>query len=493
MNLMKLFKLYGWVAFCLGGHLFAQNAFDAYRYSNFEINSTARTVGVGGALGALGTDFAVMSTNPAGISLNRKSVFTISPSIAINNTNSWLSNDPQGLTSSETASNLNLSNFGIIVFSDPKSDKWSSFNFGMGMNRLQNFNQNFFFDGSSPGSITDQFVEEANSSTNYNPFGAGVAIDAEAVYDLDEDGTFETDYFLATGEPVYRQQFVTREGSINELTFAFAGNFQERFMVGLSVGIPFLNFTQTKTYAEEDLGEGTAGNVPYFDNLAYREYLSTTGTGVNFKLGMIFRPIHELRLGLSAHTPTFFSLEDNFTSSMSYQYTLEDGDVVEAAGESPDGYFNYKLSTPWRFSGSAAVIINKFGFISGEIEYVDYGNAAFNYDNFAAEEREVNNAILTTFKPVLNIRAGAEIVYDILRFRGGAAFLPSAIDGDNTINHTWSIGAGIVQQAYFLDLAYRFGKIQNTYLPYNTTDGFNQLVDNDVSVSKLLMTVGFRF
>lgn len=490
---MKLFKLYGWVAFCLGGPLFAQNAFDAYRYSNFEINSTARTMAVGGALGALGTDFAVMSTNPAGIALNRRSVFTISPSFVGNATDSWLSNDPEGLRSRETASNFNLSNFGIIVYSDPKSDKWSSFNFGMGMNRLQNFNQNFFFDGTSVGSITDQFVEEANSSDNYNPFGAGVAIDAEAVYDLDEDGTFETDYQFAYGEPIYRQQFVARDGSINELTFAFAGNLEERVMLGLSVGVPFLNFTQTKTYAEEDTGEGADGAIPYFDNLSYREYLNTTGTGINFKLGMIFRPVQSFRLGMSVHSPTYFSLEDNFTSDMDYQYTVEDGEVIEAAGESPDGYFNYKLRTPWRYSGSAAVIISKYGFISGEIEYVDYSGASFNYDNFPTEQRAVNNAILGTFKPVLNVRLGAEFAYDIMRFRGGTAFLPSAIDGDDTVNHTWSFGAGIVQQGYFLDLAYRFGKVQNTYLPYNTSDGVNQLVNNDVAVSKLLMTLGFRF
>ncbi len=490
---MKFFKRYGWVAFCLGGHLFAQNAFDAYRYSDLDFSSTARTMGVGGALGALGTDFAVIGTNPAGIALNRQSVFTFTPAFAGNTTDARLSNDPEGISSRETTAKLNLSNFGIIIFSDPRSEKWSAFNFGMGMNRLQNFNQQLFFDGSSVGSITDQFVEEANDPDNFNPFGAGVAIDAEAVYDLDEDGIYETDYQLASNELLYRQQYVTRSGSINELSFAFAGNFQERIMIGLSVGVPFLNYTQTKVYSEEDPGEGPEGSVPYFDNLSFRENLTTTGTGLNFKLGMIFRPIQAFRVGIGVHTPTFFSLEDNFTSDMDYQYTVEDGEVVEASGESPDGYFNYKLRTPWRFSGSAAVIIQQFGFISAEVEYVDYGNASFNYDNFAIEERAVNNDIVGTFGSVLNLRAGAEFAYDVLRIRTGVAVLPSAIEGDETINHTWSLGAGFVQKGYFVDLAYRFGQFRQTYLPYNTVSGMNQLVNTDAALGRLLLTTGIRF
>lgn len=490
---MKFFKLYGWMAFCLGGHLFAQNAFDAYRYSGFDFGSTARTMGVGGALGALGTDFAVMGTNPAGIALNRQSVFTLSPAFVANTTDSRLSNDPEGLSSRETTSKLNLSNFGIIVFSDPRSEKWSAFNFGMGMNRLQQFNQNFFFDGYSLGSITDQFVEEANDADNFNPFGVGVAIDAEAVYDLDEDGTYETDYQLASDEVLYRQQYVTRSGSMNELSFAFAGNFQERIMFGLSVGVPIVNFTQTKVYTEEDPGDGAEGSVPYFDNLSFREHLNTTGTGLNFKFGMIFRPVHAFRLGIGVHTPTYFSLEDNFTSDMEYQYTVEDGEVVEASGESPDGYFNYKLRTPWRFSGSAALIIQEFGFISAEVEYVDYGNAAFNYDNFQLEERQVNSDIAATFGSALNVRAGAEFVYDVLRFRAGVAVLPSAILGEKITNPTWSLGMGFVQKGYFVDVAYRFGNLQQTYLPYNSATGVNQLVNTDLALNKLLFTLGVRF
>ena len=49
--------------------LFAQTQYDAARIANTELNGTARFVGMGGAMGALGADISVIGTNPAGIAL----------------------------------------------------------------------------------------------------------------------------------------------------------------------------------------------------------------------------------------------------------------------------------------------------------------------------------------------------------------------------------------------------------------------------------------
>lgn len=48
-----------------------QNAYDAARYAGDELNGTARFVGMGGAMGALGADISTIGTNPAGIGLFR--------------------------------------------------------------------------------------------------------------------------------------------------------------------------------------------------------------------------------------------------------------------------------------------------------------------------------------------------------------------------------------------------------------------------------------
>ena len=47
----------------------AQNAYDAEKLLGNDLNGTARFVGMGGAMGALGGDISVISSNPAGIGL----------------------------------------------------------------------------------------------------------------------------------------------------------------------------------------------------------------------------------------------------------------------------------------------------------------------------------------------------------------------------------------------------------------------------------------
>ena len=80
------------IAFLFSFHLLlpAQNANDALRFSTFDVMGTGRFVGVGGALGALGTEFSVLSTNPAGLALYRSSEVVVTPSVVLSNTNSKL-------------------------------------------------------------------------------------------------------------------------------------------------------------------------------------------------------------------------------------------------------------------------------------------------------------------------------------------------------------------------------------------------------------------
>lgn len=47
----------------------AQNAYDAEKLLGNDLNGTARFVGMGGAMGALGGDISVMGSNPAGIGI----------------------------------------------------------------------------------------------------------------------------------------------------------------------------------------------------------------------------------------------------------------------------------------------------------------------------------------------------------------------------------------------------------------------------------------
>ena len=79
INSMKNIILLIFVSFSINIH--AQTISDALRYSNLEVGGTARTVGVGGGIGALGADYSVLSTNPAGIAAFRTNEFVITPGV----------------------------------------------------------------------------------------------------------------------------------------------------------------------------------------------------------------------------------------------------------------------------------------------------------------------------------------------------------------------------------------------------------------------------
>lgn len=479
--------------FILG--LFAQNAFDAFRYSNFQVGGTARSIGTGGALGALGADFSVLSTNPAGLGWYRKGEFVISPTFYNARTASTLTNDKEGLPAEESRNNFNFNALGVIVAGRPSSPDWSTFNFGIGINRLANFQQQFIYEGRSEGSIILAHQEQANGPGGISDFESGVSIDADALYDLEpQDGIYESDFDLAPDDvSIFRRQEFNSRGSVNEMVFSFAGNYKERILLGLTVGVPFVRYEEDKTYREEDQGTGPDGDVPLFDDLEYTEELNTTGAGINLKLGMIYRVNQAMRLGLAVHTPTAFKLEDDFRSSMAYNYTYPDGEVVNAFAESPDGLFDYRLRTPWRVVGSGGLIIKKMGFLSAEVEYVNYSNNEFRYDGFINAEREVNNSIATTFEPALNIRLGGEAAYEIFRFRAGLGIQQSPFANDNSTNNTYSAGFGIREENFFFDLAYQLRQNEELFIPYQASGSPEQLVVNEGRFNTFAFTLGFRF
>lgn len=342
--------------FILG--LFAQNAFDAFRYSNFQVGGTARSIGTGGALGALGADFSVLSTNPAGLGWYRKGEFVISPTFYNARTASTLTNDKEGLPAEESRNNFNFNALGVIVAGRPSSPDWSTFNFGIGINRLANFQQQFIYEGTSEGSIILAHQEQANGPAGISDFESGVSIDADALYDLEpQDGIYESDFDLAPDDvPVFRRQEFNSRGSVNEMVFSFAGNYKERILLGLTVGVPFVRYEEDKTYREEDQGTGPDGDVPLFDDLEYTEELNTTGAGINLKLGMIYRVNQAMRLGLAVHsvwqkTPVFASF------SLRGAARSEGGSPAAGRSQHKTGDFSQRFS----FCASSGTHFRLFG------------------------------------------------------------------------------------------------------------------------------------
>ena len=470
----------------------AQTAFDALRFSNLRPGGTARYVGVGGSLGALGTDFSVLSTNPAGLAMYRRSDFSITPSLLVTATDAQLRDGSDTPLRTDDRSSFNLNNLGVVFANRSSNPRWKTANFGMGLNRLANFNQSVFYEGKTPGSIVTRWQDFANSGEGISDFEEGLAIDAGALYQLDGNDFYFSDFEGSESAEVNREETIISKGSINELVFSFAGNYEERIMIGATLGIPFVSFTEEKIYEEEDMGEGTDGDIPVFNFLNFRQNLNTTGAGVNFKLGLIYRLNQMVRLGVAFHTPTLYWLDDSFDAALTYSYTDGNGESTLSA-DSPDGLFEYRLRTPWRFIGSAGVVVGRRGFITGEIEWVDYRNASFDFGEFGQSEQETNQEINDLLTQTLNVRIGGELVLDIFQLRGGFQILNSPLEADDTVNFAYSFGAGFRQSSFYMDFAYVRTLFEETYVPYVVDQAPIQYVDNNVSNNRFMLTVGFRF
>lgn len=475
---------------CLSASLFAQTAFDGLRWSTFDVTSTARNMGVGSAISGLGADFSTLSTNPAGLGVYRYSEIIFSPALNIANADALLRNENNDAVNN-TGNQFLFSSVGGIFVGRPNSVNFSNINFALGLNQTANFNQDFIFEGASLGSITDRFLEQANAG-DFFQFESDIAADAEAIYDLDGDGIWTSDFEFVQNTPIPKRQEVTRRGSIQELLFSVGGNFREKLLFGLSVGFPFLNYEETKVYEEEDPSD----EVPIFENLTFRENLATTGAGINAKLGLIYMITNKIRIGAAVHTPTGFSLEDSFTTNI--DYVFNDGGIIAGRGESPEGLFNYRLRTPWRFLGGAGFIVGKSGFISSEVEWVNYGNASFNLtsdsDNpdDAAYQEEVNGQISDRYQSGLNWRVGGELAINTLRLRGGIGLGFSPDIGTDELDQTYSFGIGYRKRKLFIDAAYRVAILEEDYIPYLTSLAPQQNVSVDYTDQRILLTIGFK-
>ncbi|MBK9255679.1 MAG: hypothetical protein IPM42_09355 [Saprospiraceae bacterium] len=485
--------------FLIFGNVYGQNITDIVRWSDLDPAGTARTLGVGSAFGAMGGDFSVININPAGIADFRISEFTFTPSLNFSRTEAYFAADKNSLERSKR-SGLGLDNIGFVISTNRKGSSWTSSNLAIGFSRIADFNRNIFVQGQSKGSITTMFAEKANtiSEDDLDDFIAFPALSTGAIYDFDKDLFYDTDFTAYPEAVIQKEQELIQRGGINELAIGWAGEYQNKLNIGISMGIPFANFEETKVYQETDPNN----NVPAFNRLSYTERLNTTGLGVNFKLGFIYKMNNTFRLGGAIHSPTWFRFTDDYTTSLTYSYI--DNGVETYTYNSPDGNFRYRMSNPWRAVGSVGTIYRVGeikGFLNADIEFVDYTSANYNgtaYSNDPSEAiytNEVNRSVQNKLASATNLRLGTELAYQSLRLRVGYSWEQSPFNADNFYNNRLSFGIGIREDRFFVDLGIRISERAEGYNPYVVLDQVNldPLTNINTNRTKGAITVGFKF
>ncbi len=487
--------IYSFILIFILFNLSAQNISDVIRYSTIEYGATGRAIGTGSSFSAIGADFSLIGSNPAGLAAFRRSELVITPSFSLGSTNANLSEDVE-LSTNDKKIGVGLKNFGLVFASKTPARKWKTFNFGLGINRLATFGNNISYAGSTTGSITDRWLELAQGfepdELAQDPFEAGLAFGVDAIYQNENTGPREyaSDYQSFRSTRLNKSQTINQSGYLSEFGISLASNFKDKLYVGGMIGLPILLFEEEKTYKEIDEN----GTVDFFEDLEFKENLSVAGAGVNLKLGLIYRLNQQLRFGLAGHTATVYALEEDFSTSIDYRFTDPNANPI-GLRESPSGNFQYSLKTPWRLIGSVGTIIAKRGFLSAEVEYVDYSSGRFNFQSDAGAEidrqNNLNAEIANDLNSAINLRLGGEWTYDIYRFRAGANVLGAITDeSGNTI--VYNAGLGLRKNAFFMDLGYRFNRSEGEFYAYQTSAYSSQLIQNDVINNTFILTVGFK-
>ena len=182
---------------------------------------------------------------------------------------------------------------------------------------------------------------------------------------------------------------------------------------------------------------------------------------------------------------------------MTYDYTTRSGVTYNTPEKSPDGDFNYTLRTPLRALGSLAFLFGKSGFLSADVEWADYSKANFDFGTaYVADHNAINDDIAARYKSAVNARFGGEYVYDIFRFRAGLGLNTSPRTDKDFVNMSYSLGAGLRGQSFFMDLGWQRRTQKENYTPYKVVESqanVEQKVTNAYVFNDFLLTFGIKF
>lgn len=483
---------------------YGQSEEDVYRYSYTDFGGTARYNSVAGAFGAVGADYSVISTNPAGMGRFRESDFSFTPTINLSKTTST----HNGFSTTASKENFNMNNLGIVFVSKADQESpsmWRAVQFGFGYNQLANFHERVNIEDVDTTSFSMVLADQGYGATedelwNYqvSPFMAAPAYEAWLIDPLNGQGgkeVFTTQMYV---DSIQQQHSYINKGSIGEWSFALSGNYNDKLYLGGSVNFQKLYYDQEKTHTETSLIDTTS-----LLSFTYTETLKTRGKGINLKLGAIFLPTPWLRVGIAYHSPTaYYSMRDQWYTTIHtyFRDTTSARTSQSYDANSPTGNFTYKMRTPGRLMGSLAFVVKKKGLISADVEYLNYTKGSLSArsgsgDTYSFELE--NTKVQENFKTsAFNVRIGGEYrITNLWMIRGGVAYYQNGYNtGVVTTNNpmmTYAGGFGYRSKKYYIDFAYTWTKKTSDYYKYDPLlTSVAQLTKVNTNI---MATVGFKF
>lgn len=494
----------------------AQSIYDASKLTDRDLSGTARYVGMGGAMGALGGDISTMSTNPAGIGIYRSN--------DINGTVGWsfFGTDTKfdGSTFNNERNRFALNNMGFVLSNKVGNHTALRYvNFGFNYQRVKSFNRDMSMSGfinttsdGYPISQLEQMAHQANHLPGYD-LGAGGVFSNPNVgwlsalgwngYLLDQDeNTLE--YFPMPYDRPEINFSSEESGKVDQYDFNVSFNINERVFLGLTLGVYDVTYNKY-TYYDEDYGD-TQGYGIASDN-------QISGSGFDFKLGAIVRPFEDspFRLGFAVHSPTFYNLTYYTRAYLGADVILDNEsnffevDTYQKLGGDMRREFN--MNTPWKFNLSTGYTVGTNLALGAEYEFQDYSSIRFKEGSAMSYE---NDEISNHLKGVHTLKLGAEykLVPEFAIRAGynmstaphnGSASKNLAINSINTDTdyanrktvNNFSLGFGYRGRSFYADMAYLYSTYKEDFYAFNNIYLLPSEVKNNNH--KVMLTMGVRF
>lgn len=483
---MKTKYLFFSALVAMAGTAVAQETYENTRLFDNDLNGTARYVGMGGALEALGADISTISTNPAGVGLLRHS--TVSTSLG------FVSQSDAKKFAGNSPTTMSFDQIGLVY--SLKTNENSFLNFSFNYHKSKNF---------------DQLVDAANSlyDAERNTYASQNKVSyikmAGGVFSSQNDATYsqvdhlylnnlmynsDDDKYYYYDADNFRFNRAT-EGYIGEYDFNVSGNIQNRLFLGVTFGIHDVHYKHYSEYYEQ-----FTSNLDNIAGLTLADRREITGTGFDIKLGAILRPFDSpFRIGLYVHTPTWYDL-----TTENYTY-LTDGYVRPDIGES----YDFKVYTPWKFGVSLGHTFGNMLAVGATYEYADYSktksriNTDGFYDGWGDYYDDSDNDVVmnrhteNTLKGVSTVKLGLEFkpvndfairlgynylspLYESSGYRDVSLWSPGTYYASGTDYTNWkhtnriTVGLGYTYNKFNFDLAYQYSATNGQFHPFVDSD-----------------------
>ena len=491
----------------------AQNSYDVMRFASDELSGTARFVGMGGSMGALGTDISVISTNPAGIGLYRSfdAVATVGLH-TVENKASFL-----GCETKDNKVSMAFDNIGLVFSTYHGGDNLKYVNFAFNYRHRNHFSNNMEIAGSLIDGDNNYFSQQYALKTFYGK--SGDYIDYNDYYSLDypwlglltsTSGLIDKNGNLAyvpegsDGRyPTYMNYRSKEKGGVDDIDVNISCNVNDMLYLGVTFTASNVDYTRAAEYTE------------FCDNYDYytiQNSYNVSGNGFGVKVGAIVRPFEysPLKIGLALHSPIWYGLTDRTSATMygTTENNIWDTRDYDAYGE--DLFVDYEYTTPWRMNLSASYTFDTFAAINAEYELVDYSTAGLEYtDGFDMDD--LNTEIEANMKTQHIFRVGALFnLDDNLSLRCGYNYIsaPNYEDAAKTIfkmydtsteymnryeTNVLTLGLGYACESFYMDFAYKLAMQKADFYNYYDSEYVNPAATVDITRQSLLMSMGFRF